>query len=111
MTFAPPAPETQAITWRIEWAGKSYTWDDLTVGHVALVATLAGVDGWETLNPSVVDPGTGYMMAAFLLAAFLAAERVDDSMDEDESAAVMAEVFAEVREIRVADLADAVYDF
>lgn len=110
MSFAPPQTDERAITWRIEWDGKLYTWDDLTVGHVSLVATMAGVDGWETLSPSFIDPGTGYMMAAFLLTAFIAAERVDDSMDDDESAAVMASVFAEVRQIRVADLADAVHD-
>lgn len=109
-TFAPPDPATRAITWRIEWGGKSYTWDDLTVGHLALVAMLVGDDSWETLDPRQLDPTTGYMMAAYLLTAFMAGERVSDDMDDEQSAAVMASVLAEVRTIRASELADAVHD-
>jgi hypothetical protein len=108
--FAPPAPDERVITWRIEWEGKSYTWDDLTVGHLALVALLSGEDSWETLDPRFVDPTSGYMAAAYLLTAFLAQERVIDDMSDVEASDVMASVYAEVGGVKASALADAVHD-
>jgi len=108
--LAPPDPSTRAPLWRIEWAGRSYVWEDLTVAHLGIVAVLVGEDQWESLSPWHIDPNTGYMMAAFLLTAFLAIERAGDAdMDDDQAAQLMTEVLAEVRDIRVADLAAAVY--
>jgi hypothetical protein len=113
MTLAPPDPSTRAaLTWRIEWAGRSYSLDDLTVGHLGIVALLVGEDQWEQLSPWQVDPNHGYMMAAYLLTAFLAIERAGDRvLDDDQSAALMAEVLNEVRQIKAVDLADAVHAF
>jgi hypothetical protein len=108
--LAPPDPATRAITWRIEWDGKSYRWDDLTVGHLALLQGLVGSDEWATLSPWTIDPNSGYMMAAYLLTVFLAADRCADVTDEESAAEVMAQVLAEVRGITAGQLADAVHD-
>lgn len=108
--LAPPDPSTRAPLWRIEWAGRSYSMDDLTVAHLGIVALLVGKDRWEQLNPWEIDPNHGYLMAAYLLTAFLAIERAgDDDLDDDQAAALMAGVLAEVREIRATDLAAAVH--
>jgi hypothetical protein len=110
--LAPPDPSTRAASWRIEWAGRSYSWDDLTVAHLSIVALLTGSDEWETLSPWQIDPNTGYMMAANLLTAFLAIERAgDDDLDDEQAASVMAQVLNEVRQIRAIDLAESVHAF
>lgn len=114
--LAPPNPDDRVVTWRIEWQGRSFGWEDVTVNHLAIVALLCGHDEWESLGPHQVDPTTGYMMAAYLLTAFLVLARADErgidaSSDDDAAASLMAEVLAEVRQIRAADLADAVHYF
>jgi hypothetical protein len=113
MTLAPPHPDDRRITWRIDWEGKTYAWEDVTVAHLAIVALLSGHDEWESLSPYAVDPGTGYLMAAYLLCAFLAVERaeaagIDPNSPDDEAADLFAQVLVEVRAIRAVDLADAV---
>jgi hypothetical protein len=110
MTMAPPDPATRAITWRIEYDGKSYRWDDLTVGHLALLQGLIGSDEWSTLSPLGIDPNSGYMMAAYLLTVFLAADRCADVVDEDSAASILADVLEEVRNMTAGQLADAVFD-
>lgn len=105
-----PTLEALPITWRIEWQGQSYGWADLTVGHLALIALLSGTDEWESLDPRWIDPTSGYMAAAYMLTAFLAQERVTDGMTDDEAAAVMAQVYAEVSAVKASALADAVHD-
>ena len=102
--------EDTAITWRIHWNGKDYRWTDLKVSHLAVLRALVGDDDWATLNPWQLDPNTGYQMAAFLLTVFLIEERLEDITDEERAGDILAEVIQEMRNIRVADLADAVHD-
>lgn len=99
-----------AITWRIHWAGKDYRWTDLKVSHLAVLRALVGDDDWATLNPWHIDPNTGYQMAAFLLTVFLVEERLEGVTDDAVAGRILAEVIQEMRDIRVADLADAVHD-
>jgi hypothetical protein len=100
----------RAITWRIEWDGKTYRWTDLTIGHLALMQALVGSDDWSTLSPWKINPNDGYMMAAYLLTVFMAADRCDGVADEDAAATILAEVLDEVRNITAGQLADAVFD-
>jgi len=103
MGEAPPS------LWRIEWNGKAYRWEDLTVGHLGILAVLVGNDDWESLDPRAIDPGSGYLMAAYLLTVFLAGERTEHVTSETEAADVLADVLDEVSRVRAADLAAAVH--
>lgn len=37
--------------WQITWNGNSWTDDDLTGAHLAVIMALQGVDSWEFCNP------------------------------------------------------------
>lgn len=60
--------------WRIEWQGRTWSEDDLTGAHLALVALLNGVDDWATLDVANLDPRIGPVRLMNLLAAFIAVD-------------------------------------
>lgn len=39
------------MMWKITWGDKSWTENDLLVGHVGAIMQLAGVDDWAFCNP------------------------------------------------------------
>lgn len=42
---------SESGAWTITWGSKSWTEDDLTGAHAALITILSGKDAWELLDP------------------------------------------------------------
>lgn len=74
------------MKWKLSWGDKSWTEDDLTVGHVVLICQGLGEDTWE------FTPSAGPMKLLAVLAALIA---VDQQMDLTEVMAVLGALPAE----------------
>lgn len=79
--------------WKITWNGRSWTEDDLTGTHVALIVTVQESDSWAMLNPLA-----GPLHLIGVLAAFIA---LADNRP-------VGDVAAELFRARAKDLADAI---
>lgn len=79
--------------WQITWNGNTWTDDDLTGAHIALIMGLQGVDSWEFCNPLA-----GPLKLLGVLAAFV-------SLAEQR---VVGEVMQELTQARAIELLDAI---
>ena len=60
------ADPTRSVAWSITWKGKTWTEDDLTVAHLALISVGRQVDSWD------INPTAGPLRLLYVLAAFIA---------------------------------------
>lgn len=59
------------MTWAINWRDHTWTSDDLTGEHTAVVAELLGIaPSWDWFNPAELHPALGPLQLMALIAAF-----------------------------------------
>lgn len=70
------AADTQAPKWQLTWSGKTWSEDDLTGAHLAVLVLIHGQDDW-----GVVSPTAGPVRLMAVLATFIA---ISDGRDVTE---------------------------
>lgn len=110
VTEATTETQTPARPWRITWRDKTWTEDDMTGQHLAVLALVAGRDDFDMLE---ISPSNGHQRLMMVISAFVAVDRTGaaNPEDADEVAAVVAESVDEVSRASVVEILGALsYD-
>jgi hypothetical protein len=75
-TGTPQTTDAGGGRWRLTWAGRTWTEDDLTGAHAALLTLMSSKDDWALL-----DPFAGPLTLMQILAAFIAAADRRDAIE------------------------------
>jgi hypothetical protein len=120
MLLAPPDLDTRVElprpdwSWRITWRGRSWTDNDLTGQHVAVLAILNSRDDWADLNmteaiheaiTSVID---GPLRLVNMIIALASVDRSPEGTPEDEAQEVTALTIQEVRAVPMVEIISAI---
>ena len=106
-----PAPDW---VWRISWRGRSWTDNDLTGQHLAVLSILRTDDDWRALDipgafaeakASVAD---GYMRLVNMLIALISVDRAPEGTDDAQAAKATTEAIAEVTRAAASEIVGAI---